>query len=180
MCHSHRSGKTLVAEVEAIVTDFRNADGQAIQNAAQPLLACAKGLLHLLAFGDVENDRDALHRASLAVRYRSRGEIHPDRLAVLAQVALFETNRRQIALDHLPHLRHLAAGKVGGMREILEALALDLFDGVTEHLGKGLVCALNLSCRTLHLNDADCRLAEQRAKALLAREQRGIDIAGHG
>ena len=169
--------KAFVAEVEIAFTHHADADRQAIQNPAQPFFAGAQRLFHLLAFADIDHDRDVVHRPSIAVRDRRDGHVDPDGFAILAQIALFHAHGGQLADDHATQTIPAHLGIVG-MGQVLKALAFDFHDLVAQHVGEGLVGALDLEGVASHLDDAHRRLAEQRAKALLAGQQRRIDVVG--
>jgi hypothetical protein len=130
--------------------------------------------LALLALGDFLEHRDLVQRhAGRVARQRDR-QRHPQHRAVLAEVALLEARRRQLAAAHALALDvgHVA---VVGVREILDRAADQLGLAVAEHLAQAPVDAQEAAVER-HVGDAGGGELEGLAEALFALRERRLRL----
>jgi hypothetical protein len=104
-----------------------------LDQARQPVAVRAQRDLGELALVDVLDHRDRRGRLALGTRLEPRANVHPEDLAVLADVALVVLVELALACHQLAH-EHGALREVVGMGEELQALVRVVLGGVAQHL----------------------------------------------
>jgi hypothetical protein len=116
-------------------------------------LALAQRRLGELARGDIDDDADAIGRASRAVPGQRHGEIRPDDFAIAADIPLFHVERRNLAGHQAAEPAQILA-QVLGMGQFLEAALQQLVALQPQHFAELLIDAQKASVER-HMRDAD-------------------------
>lgn len=160
--------KLVVAKLhEPVCLHQAHAHRQALQNAAQAQLAAAQAVFHLLAFGDVLHHGD-VKAGRLARRpHRRHGEVHPQGVAILMEIALFH-----VVLGYFAGFQALQAGQVHhqvfGVADALKIGLAHLRHRVADDVGIFLIDAHKTPGLRVDLRHSHGRLPENGAETLFA------------
>src|SRR6185503_2444023 len=154
--------------------------GELLELGVGALQLLVRGLqrgLGLLALGDVVEHRDLVERHAEHVAHQRDGDVAPHHRAVLAQVALLEARRVDLARADA---RALGVGDVAvvGVRHFLHVLSEQLLLRIAEDLAQAAVDAREAPLG--HVADARGRELEGLAEARLALLQARLGLALRG
>ena len=145
-----------------------------VEDESLALLAGAQLLLQLLVLRDIINNRDVISGLTGRVPLERGEQVDPDERAVLADVALLQSESGRFALPQ--HRERVDGdGQIIGMRYILDVLLQQFLAGVADDRAELLVDAQE-AARGVPVGDADRRVLESPAKPLLALPQRLLGL----
>ena len=148
--------------------------GRQLHQAAKTLLALLQRQLGLPARRDVLHDRDVVQRAPCGVALHRDREVHPHGGAVLAEIALLDRERINLA-GAQPGAHRVGDVLVVGVRDLLDRKVEHLLAAVAEKLAHPRV-HVQVAPGVVDVGDADRRQLDRRCVALLALAQRRLRL----
>ena len=150
-------------------------------------------MLHRLAIfrlhplGDVLDDADEIERLARRVSYQRYRPLYPEVGAILAPVQPFRRKGSDFAFQHRLAVSRLIRSHVVRMNELIGVHSRELFLRMAEHLAELRIHVQDAVVLDRGMHDADRRVVERRAVALLrllalgdvANDDRGAhDLSG--